>query len=36
MIFDLFPLHKAPGGGDPKNCTVACAIDVSNSHTKSG
>ena len=26
----------APGGGDPKNCTGACAIHVSNSHTKSG
>ena len=32
MIFDLL----APGGGDLKNCAVACAIHVSNSHTKAG
>ena len=29
-------LPKVPGGGDPKNCAGACAIHVSNSHTKSG
>ena len=34
LIF--WPLPKAPGGGDPKNCVSACAIHVSNSHTKSG
>ena len=28
MIFDLWPLPKAPGGGDPKNCAVACAIMI--------
>ena len=33
MIFDL---PRAPGGGDQKNCAVACAIDVSYSHTRSG
>ena len=32
----FWPLHKAPGDGDPKNCVGACAIHVSNSHTKSG
>ena len=36
MIFYLWPLPRAPGGWDPKNCVVACAIDVSYSHTKSG
>ena len=36
MIFDLWPLPRAPGGGDQKNCAVACAIDVSYSLTKSG
>ena len=36
MIFDLWPLPKAPGGGGPKKCAVACAIHVSNSHTNSG
>ena len=33
---DFWPLPKAPGGGDPKKCAGACAIHVSNSHTKSG
>ena len=33
---NFWPLPKAPGGGDPKNCAGACAIHVSNSHTKSG
>ena len=32
----FWPLPKAPGGRDPKNCAGACAIHVSNSHTKSG
>ena len=32
----FLPLSKAPGGGDPKICAGACAIHVSNSHTKSG
>ena len=32
----FLPLAKAPGGGDPKNSAVACAIHVSNSHTESG
>ena len=32
----FWPLPMAPGGGDQKNCVIACAIDVSNSHTKSG
>ena len=36
MIFDLLAPPKGPGGGDPKNCAVACAIDVSYAHTKSG
>ena len=36
MIFDLWPLPKAQGGGGPKNCAVACAIHVSNSHTNAG
>ena len=31
---NFWPLPKAPGVGDPKNC--AGAIHVSNSHTKSG
>ena len=36
MILTFWPLPKAPGGGgDPKNCAVACAIHVSNSHNKS-
>ena len=33
MIFDLWPLPKAHGAGDPKNCAVACVIHVSNTHT---
>ena len=33
---NFWPLPKAPGGGDTKNCAGACAIHVSNSHTKSG
>ena len=33
---NFLPLPKAPGGGVPKNCAGACAIDVSDSHTKSG
>ena len=33
---NFWPLPKAPGGGNPKNCAGACAIYVSNSHTKSG
>ena len=33
---NFWPLPKAPGGRDPKNCAGACAIHVSNSHTKSG
>ena len=33
---NVWPLPKASGGGDPKNCAGACAIHVSNSHTKSG
>ena len=33
---NFWPLPKAPGGGDPKNCAGACAMHVSNSHTKSG
>ena len=32
----FWPRPKASGGGDPKNCAGACAIHVSNSHTKSG
>ena len=32
---NFWPLPKAPGGGAPKNCAGACAIHVSNSHTKS-
>ena len=32
----FWPLPRAPGGGNQRNCAVACAIDVSNSHTKSG
>ena len=36
MIFDLWPLPKAPGEGDPKNGAGACAIHVSNSRIKSG
>ena len=36
-VIDPLTLPKAPGrGGDPKNCAGACAIHVSNSHTKSG
>ena len=36
-VIDLLTLPKAPGGGgDPKNYAGACAIYVSNSHTKSG
>ena len=33
---NFWPLPKAPGAGDPKNCAAACAIHVSNQHTKSG
>ena len=33
---NFWPLPKAPGGRDPKNCAGACAIHVSNSNTKSG
>ena len=36
MIFDLLAPPQGPGGGDQKYCGVAWAIDVSNSHTKSG
>ena len=37
MIFDLLaPPQRPCGGGGPKNGAVACAIHVSNSHTKSG
>ena len=36
LYLTFWPLPRAPVGGDPKNCAVACAIDVSNSHTKSG
>ena len=32
---NFWPLPKAPGGGDPRNCAGACAIHVSNLHTKS-
>ena len=32
---NFWPLPKAPGGGDKKNCAGTCAIHVSNSHTKS-
>ena len=32
---NFWPLPKAPGGGDPKNCAGAWVIHVSNSHTKS-
>ena len=33
---DFWHLPKAPGGGDlKKKCAGACAIHVSNSHTKS-
>ena len=33
---DIWPFGPSPGGEDPKKCAVACAIHVSNSHTKSG
>ena len=37
MIFDLLAPPQGPrGAGIPKNCAVACAIHVSNSHTNSG
>ena len=36
MIFDLLAPPRGPGGRDPKNGAGACAIHVSNSHTKSG
>ena len=37
VIFDLWPLPKAPGGGVPKKLwAVACAIHESNSYTNSG
>ena len=32
----LWPLSKAPRGGDPKNGASVCAIHETNSHTKSG
>ena len=32
----FWPSPQALGGRDPKNCAGACAIYVSNSHTKSG
>ena len=35
MIFDLLA-PQGPQGVGTKNCAVACAIDVSYSHTKSG
>ena len=31
----LTPPHKAPGGGESKNCAGACAIHVSKPHSKS-
>ena len=36
MIFDLLAPPQGPRGWGPKKCAVACAIDVSYSHTKSG
>ena len=36
MIFDLLAPPQGPRGLGPKNCAVACAIDVSYSHTKAG
>ena len=36
MIFDFFAPSQGRRGRRPKNCTVACAIHVSNSRTKSG
>ena len=36
MIFDLLALPQGLGGRDQKYCAVACAIDVSNLHTKFG
>ena len=37
MIFDLLAPPQGPQGAwTKKNCAVACAIDVSYSHTKSG
>ena len=36
MIFDLLAPPQGPRGWGPKNCAVACAIDVSYSHTKFG
>ena len=36
MIFDLLAPPQGPRGRGPKNNAVACAIDVSCSHTKSG
>ena len=36
MIFDLQAPPQGPRGWWPKNCAVACAIHVSNSHTKFG
>ena len=35
MTFDLLAPPQGPGG-DQKNCAVACAIDASYSHNKSG
>ena len=36
MIFDLLDPPQGPRGWGPNNCAVACAIDVSYSHTNSG
>ena len=36
LYWTFWPLPKALGGRDLKNCVAACAIHVSNSHTKSG
>ena len=36
MIFDLLAPPQGPRGRGPKNGAGACAIHVSNSHTKSG
>ena len=33
---NFWPLPRTPGAGNSKNCASACAIHVSNSHTKSG
>ena len=34
MIFDLLAPSQGPRGQGPKMCAGACAIHVSNSHTK--